>query len=256
MIRRLLGAALLVVLLASCRLEVHVGLDVESDGSGEVTVGVSLDDDAVRRAGGNLDERIEVDDLVATGWTVTGPAKEDDGLTWIRASKPFGTPEEAGAVMAEINGPDGPFRDFEVTKERSFATTTWQFAGTVDFQRGLEAFSDPALAAALGGQPLGETVEQIEQRLGDSLERLVGIEVAVRLPGKITSNAPLEASNGARWEPGLADPEPAHLRASGRERNMAALAWAATAVVAGLLFVLVVFRRVWRGRTPRERIAT
>ena len=100
----------------------------------------------------------------------------------------------------------------------------------------------------LAGQPLGETVEQIEQRLGDSLERLVGIEVAVRLPGKITSNAPLEASNGARWEPGLADPEPAHLRASGRERNMAALAWAATAVVAGVLFVVSIVLAVRQRR--------
>ena len=237
-IRRLVGSALLVVLLASCRLEIHVGLDVESDGSGSVSVGVSLDDDAVRRAGGNLEERIEVDDLVATGWTITGPRKEDDGLTWIRASKPFATPEEAGAVVAEINGPDGPFRDFTVRRTRSFARTVWRFEGTVDFRQGLEAFSDADLAAALEGQPLGESVEQIEQRLGDSLDRLVGVEVAVRLPGKVTSNAPLEASNGARWQPGLADAEPAELRASGRERNMAALAWAAAAVIAGVGFVV------------------
>lgn len=246
--RRLLLGALLVVALAGCRLEVHVGVDVEDDGSGSVTVAVALDEDAVRRAGGNLAERIEVDDLVATGWTITGPREEDDGKTWIRASKPFGTPEEAALVVAEINGPDGPFRDFRITRERSFARTDWRFEGTVDFRRGLEAFSDEDLAAALEGQPLGESVEQIEERLGATLDRLIGVEVAVRLPGSISSNAPLEADNGARWQPGISDPEPSHLRASGRERNTAALALAGVAVLASVLLVVWVVLTVARRR--------
>jgi hypothetical protein len=237
---------------AGCRLEVHVGVDVESDGTGEITVAVSLDEDAVRRAGGDLEDRIEVDDLVATGWTVEGPRREEDGLTWIRASKPFGTPEEAGVVMAEINGPDGPFRDFRVSRERSFARTDWRFEGTVDFRRGIEAFSDPDLAAALEGQPLGESVQQIEERLGATIDRLIGIEVTVFLPGSMSSNAPLEADNAVQWRPGVTDPEPAQLRATGRERNLAALAWVAVAVLAFVALVVLVVSRVARARrAPR-----
>jgi hypothetical protein len=252
-VRRAALAALLLFVLGACRLEVHVGVTVEGDGSGAVTVAVSLDEDAVRRAGGNLEERIEVDDLVATGWTVEGPREEEDGLTWIRASKPFGTPEEAGRVMAEINGPDGPFRDFRVTRERSFARTDWTFEGTVDFRRGIEAFSDPELAAALDGQPLGESVQQIEERLDATIDRLVGIEVTVFLPGSMSSNAPLEADNAVQWQPGVTDTEPAQLRATGRERNVWALVWVAVAVVAGLaLIVLVVSRRARPGQAPRE----
>ena len=50
---------------------------------------------------------------------MTGPTKQADGYTWVRASKPFADPAQAAAVMNEVNGPDGAFRDWKVTQSSS-----------------------------------------------------------------------------------------------------------------------------------------
>ena len=93
-LRRLL--VVLVVLVASaCQIRTEVTLDVEEDGSGVVGVAVALDDAAVQEVPG-LEQELRLDDLEAASWTVSGPTIEADGLTWIRVSKPFGTPAEAG----------------------------------------------------------------------------------------------------------------------------------------------------------------
>jgi hypothetical protein len=243
---RLPLAAALLLLATGCRLDVRVGLDVEDDGSGKVTVSAGLDDDALTRIG-NLERQLEVDDLKAAGWTVTGPAKDaDDDLTWVRATKPFATPAEAAAVMAEINGDRGPFRDFELRKSRSFARTTWRFTGRFDFGEGLAAFSDEQLTQALDGEPLGQSVEEIEAQLGAAIDRLVGIQVAVRLPGDISSNAPTEADNGAVWDLSVRDARGADLEATGRDLNRPALAWAVAALLCGIALVGVLIVRVAR----------
>ena len=114
-------------------------------------------------------------------------------------TKPFGTPDEAAEIMQEVNGDRGPFRSFEVVKRTSFARTTWDFSGDYDFGAGLAAFSDEELTQALDGQPVGQSVEEIEKQLGAAIDRLVGIQVVVRLPGDVSSNAPLETDNGAVW---------------------------------------------------------
>ena len=122
---------------------------------------------------------------------------------WIRASKPFATPPEAAAVLAEVAG--GPFHDFQLERDRSFARTTFRFSGTVDFSAGLESFSDPELTAALDGEALGQDIAAIEEQFGGALDRLVQVRVAVRLPGAVSSNAPGKADNGAVWEPRLSE---------------------------------------------------
>jgi hypothetical protein len=243
----------LVVVLAGCQLRVHIGITVKDDGSGTVAVGVGLDEDALKRAGA-----LELDDLLATGWTVTGPTVEADGLHWVRATKPFANPHEAGEVAAEIAAKGGPFKDFAVVRDQGFATTRYRFTGTVDFTAGLETFGDKDLAGQLDGEPLGESIAAIEKRLGDSIDRLVQVEVAVRLPGAVTSNAPLQADNGAKWKPGIGDGA-VHLEAQGDRRNIAVLIWSAIAVAAGIgLLVLLIVRVVrWRRRRRRQaRAAT
>ena len=250
---RLLLAAALLVLATGCRLDVRVGLDVEDDGSGEVTVAAGLDDDALNRVG-NLERQLKVGDLEDAGWTVTGPTKDpDDGLSWVRATKPFATPAEAAAVMAEINGDQGPFRDFELRKSRSFARTKWTFTGRFDFGEGLAAFSDEELTQALDGEPLGQSVEEVEAQLGAAIDRLVGIQVAVRLPGDISSNASTEADNGAVWDLSLSEAGGTELEATGRDLNRAALAWAIAALLCGIALVVLLIVRI--ARRPRRRSA-
>src|SRR5688572_31113088 len=113
------GLPLLVVLLAwatsACQVSLTAGVDVNRDGTGRVLAGVGLDDEAVREVG-DLATVLRLDDIRAAGWQVDAPRKEDDGLTWLRASKPFADPQQVPAILAELNGPAGPFRDFSVTR--------------------------------------------------------------------------------------------------------------------------------------------
>ena len=87
----MLLAVIVVAVLAGCQARVTVDTRVNSDGSGTVTVGVGLDDEAMAQVG-DLGAQLRVDDLRSSGWTVTGPAREDDGTTWVRASKGFADP--------------------------------------------------------------------------------------------------------------------------------------------------------------------
>lgn len=250
MIRRLLLTLAAVGVLAACEVRTEIAVDVDDDGSGVVTVAVGLDPDAVDRFPG-LEQELRLDDLGATGWEITGPTLEADGFTWIRGSKPFARPEEAGAVLAEVAGADGPFRDFVVERDRSFARTTYRFAGVVDFTGGLERFGDDALAAALDGEPLGEDVSAIEERVGAAIDEAFTFRVAVRLPGDITSsNAPTEADNGAVWEPSLSEAGPVELVAESETTRTGSIVLVAVAVVAGVAAVAVLVSS--RGR-PRRR---
>jgi len=225
--------ALLVALLAlaGCKTEAVLEVQVDPDGGGAVYVAVALDAEAAARSvlyetrGGRP---LPVDDLVAAGWTVTGPSEEADGRIWIRAEKPFSQLDQLGSVVAEVAGPDGPFRDFVVERSSSFGERSWRFSGTVDLGRGLAGFSDDGVAAVFGGEPLGQPAKVYAAQFGIPLEDAVTFDVVVDLPGD------LDAHNGAIGPAGRAaattavasggetDPAPGTARAA--ERG-AAVVW-------------------------------
>ena len=105
-------------------------IDVAENGSGTVTVGVSLDR-AAADALGDLVNQIDLEDLALAGWSVSGPAREADNLLWVRATKPFGNAEELPSILAEIAGP-GVFQDVDLRQRSEFAEQTWELAGEVD----------------------------------------------------------------------------------------------------------------------------
>jgi hypothetical protein len=242
---RLLALVVLVVFAASaCRVRTEVGVDVNEDGSGTVTIRVGLDDDAIATNPG-YEQALRIDDLRATGWTVTGPAKEADGFTYVQVTKPFANPDEATEIFTEVSGDTGPFRDFRITRSRSFARTSTRFDGTVDFTGGgLEKFADSELAAQLDGKPLGDDIAAIEARLGEKLDQVFQFKVAVRLPGDVTSNAPGRALNGAVWAPKLSDPGPTVLTASGRSWRTGTLVGTGVAALAAFVLLLVLLIRL------------
>jgi hypothetical protein len=252
--RGLLLGALVCLLASACRLELDVNVEVAEDGSGTVEVVVGVDRDGIERIGGDLDAVLAVDDLADAGWTVEEPDEEDDGYTRVRFRKPFDDPSEAAVIFGEIAGEDGPFQDFAVSRKSSFARTEWGFTGRVDFRGGLEAFGDDELAAELDGQPLGQTVEEIEAQLGEALSRIIQVRVGVRLPGDITSNATTKAGNGAVWQVGFGDGT-IDMEASGEEQRTASLVGigVAAACLAILLFyglVRLAMRSSHRRDTP------
>ncbi|MDQ3640396.1 MAG: hypothetical protein M3450_02710 [Actinomycetota bacterium] len=202
--RRLLP--LLVALLAwagtACQVTVAAGVDVARNGTGRVTAGLGLDADALEEVGDPA-TALRLDDVRQAGWQVDPPRREDDGLTWIRAFKAFSDPDQVPAILAELNGPDGPFRDFRVVRTKSLTRARTTFTGTLDLSPGLAGLSDPELAAAMGDVPLGLDVDGLRARFGDKLGDTVKVRVTAGLPGEVDTNAPATDGGRALWAPEL-----------------------------------------------------
>jgi putative hydrolase of the HAD superfamily len=243
-LRRALYALLLaaVAILSACQVDTVVDVALRDDGSGTVTVSVGLDDEALERVP-DLEANLRASDLDAAGWTVAGPDKEDDGLTWVRASKPFDTPEEGVAVLEEVTGPAGVLRDIELERDRSFAQTDYRISATADFSEGLAAFSDDQLTELLG-DPLGGNIAAIERETGAPATDQVSFVLRADLPGAEPKSFEIEVT----------DPEPQQVTASSTSTNWMARGWALAAAALLVLLVVSVVTVLVRGRRRRRRL--
>ena len=247
--RRLVAlAAVLLVLLTGCNVDVHVDVVVADDGSGEVRVAAALDEAAADRVP-QLADQLEVADLVATGWSVTGPAVEGDGRTWLRAAKPFASVEAASAVLDEVSGAEGPFGDLAVRRAPSLLQDRWHVDGTVDLTDGLAAFSDEGLRARLDGTDVGLSDEELAAEAGVPLEEAVTFSVAVDLPGEVRSNGE-DGPSRAVWRPVLG--QALDVTATGSRLNTTVAVLLGVAATAAVALVLLLARR-WRRRGPSGR---
>jgi hypothetical protein len=188
----------LAVLLSACTLDLDVNVAVQPDGSGSVEVTATLDAGALQRIGGDLSSVLDLDGLRADGWTVDGPTPTDDGGVTVHLRQPFDSPEQADEVFADLAGPgtSSPFRGLHVERDSSTFRTRWRFGGAVDLDRGV---SLPGVTPSADGQPLPTDLQGLEDRLGESLDRLLRLRIGVRLPGSVRSNATTKADNGAVW---------------------------------------------------------
>lgn len=246
-IRRALLAVLIALVAAGCQVRTVVTVTVEDDGSGTVEVAVGLDAEALAKVPdldgdgtgdtADLAGLVRAEDLATAGWTLSEPTAEPDGdgFVWMTATKPFGTPEEAESVLAEITGPEGGLRDMEVERTTSFGRTSYRFAGMADLSGGLEAFGDEGLAVALAGEPLGEDAAAIEQRLGKPLSEMVLLTVRVELPGGTSKS----------WSPTLGDSQPVTMSAESQitDRLVFGLAAVAVSCLVALAVILLNRRR-------------
>ncbi len=157
-------------------MKVAVDTKVAKDGSGTVTVGVGLDDKALARSG-DLDSQVKVDDLAAAGWTVTKAKKEPDGLTWLRASKPFANVDELNAVMAEVTAANSMFHSYSFERTEDSSQITYRLKGTVDPTKGVSQFSDPELAAKLNNDAFGGWIPAIEAAEGKPVADMVTFDI-------------------------------------------------------------------------------
>ena len=172
------------LVLVGCQADATLRVDVKGDGSGTVLASVNMD---AATAGRTVlfDNIVVLDDLRSSGWAVSGPSLEPDGKYWIRLSKGFIRPEEVADLVGEVGGPDGPFQNFSLARDRSFAKRSWTFKGTVDLRRGLATFSDEEVAK-LVGSPLGQRPEDMAAENGGSpIETAVKVAVEVHLPGEL-----------------------------------------------------------------------
>jgi putative hydrolase of the HAD superfamily len=247
-LRRLVLLLVACVALTSCRVDGTIDVDVRSDGAGTVRVAVAFDDDAAARVP-DLAGQLRVDDLTAAGWTVTGPAKEPDGRTVVRAEKAFATADQLPAVLAEVTG---TLQDVRLERTRSFGRTQWTFTGTVDLSGGAAAFSDAQLAALLGGLPLGQDVAALEHETGGTLAADTSLGLAVTLPGDVSGNATTIDGRTGRWTFRLDQPPGTGLELHGTQRSRAASIWAGVALAAAGSLVLLALVRILRGGRRRR----
>ena len=80
--RLLLVVVATFVLLAGCKVDTTLTIDVHDNGGGSVRIRVALDADAVQNAqagGGRLEDRVRLGDLQAAGWTVSPWRRARDG---------------------------------------------------------------------------------------------------------------------------------------------------------------------------------
>jgi hypothetical protein len=238
-VRRLALVAAAFVLLTGCKLSIAVGVDAHSDGSGVVRAVVTLDKEAADRLA-NSGGRLEAGDLKKAGWTVTGPTKQRDGGATLVATKPFATPAELGPVIDEVAGSRHPLGKFTLVRHRSFARTRMTFSGVVDLSGGVKAFGDDRLKEQTGAD-IGLDLVELERQAGVALNRFFSVQVAVRLPGSVSANAPSKAGNGAVWRPKLG--ERAELTAAASQLDTRKVGLLGLAGASGIaLIALLVFR--------------
>lgn len=236
---------------AACEVRTELNITVADDGSGTLEVALGLDEDALERRP-DIFEQLDLSDLEGTGWEIGAPT-EEGGVTWLTVRHDFGAPEELGPLVAQVAGAGGPLRDFRLVRDDEFAETRYRFSGTVDFTAGAPALaSDPELADALGADP----IELLEERLGTAIDELVDVQVAVRLPGDVESNAPTQASNGAVWQPSIVERQAVELQATSTLARTERWIWLGVAVAAGFALLLSVLIRVARWRRRRTAPAS
>jgi hypothetical protein len=184
--------------LAGCRVETTVRVDVEDDGSGEVFVVIDLDADAVRAAeagGGTLEARVPLADLQAAGWQVGAWERAEDGSAKLSASHPFAQPDEVQGIVAQISGPNGPL-ELELTRDESFYAKKFELQGVADLTQITGVAGDQELVDRLTAE--GVDVAALDPRLLTQLDQSYLLKVAARLPGAGTKE--YEVPPGERVE--------------------------------------------------------
>lgn len=183
----LIAAAIgLIVSMGACRVDVAIDVDVNSDGSGTLTADLTLDREAVKALAGDVEERLEVDDLREAGWSVViagvKSAEVKSGGARVTARRSFAGPVQLATLVRELSGEQGPLREVSLERDRSILRGRYRFKAAVDL-RGAETgiAGDSQLAATL--RSAGVDQAQLEELLRSRLAEGMTVRVGVDLPG-------------------------------------------------------------------------
>ncbi|HXY92979.1 MAG TPA: hypothetical protein VEP49_10920 [Acidimicrobiia bacterium] len=235
----------LVAVLAGCKVDTAVTVDMHEDGSGVVTVRATLDAEAVQDAevgGAKLEDRVRLGDLTAAGWKVSPWVRSGAGSAQIELSKPFETPAQVAPIINEISGPNGPLRDFSASRDRGAASTKYAVRGALDLAAiGTGVTGDQDLVNALTNQQVD--VGAIDQSLLAELRDSVTVSVVVKLPDGSTTT--VDGVPGKRL--------PVDASASVLDTRRVVLLGIAVVLVVLAVVVLLIGRRRRRARAPIPR---
>lgn len=240
--RRLLVVVVACVLLAGCKIDTTLTIDVHDDGSGSVRVRVALDADAVQNAqagGGMLEDRVRLGDLRAAGWRVTPWRRAPDGSATVSLRKDFGNAGDLAGVVAELSGKDGPLPGVALERNRGFLSTEYKITGDADLSRLTAGIADdPEVVAQLTGQRVD--LAQIDQRLAQQINDAFRLRIRFVLPGGETEAQP---------KPG----KKVSLATSTSQFDTTRALLLAGAIVLGALGVVLLVRGELRRRRQRRR---
>jgi hypothetical protein len=183
-----LTAVLALVLLAGCRVDATVEIDV-TGGGGAVTARFRLDREAVAILGGAVGGGAQTSDLEQTGWEISPVVDRPDGGAEIEARKAFHRPSDLGVVIEELAGPEGPLRGFRLDRDRSLTKARYRVRGRVDLGVG------GAAATGLGNSPdlparlrsAGIDPGRVEELLAGRAAEGFALRLVVELPGETGS---------------------------------------------------------------------
>ena len=242
-----------VLVLSSCRVDSTISLTVERDGSGTLDLLVVADDNIVKQVP-RLSTDLDFSDMVAAGWKVTGPESTEGGGLRILLTHAFENETQATALLTQINGNRGPFRDVRITREGKSRDSVWKLSGRLEVTGGLQAFADDQLLQVVGATPYEDTVKEAGLDLG----KAISLQVNARLPGKIQSTTGLNQDGLLTWRVAT-DGTPVDLSTTTNEVDVAGTLGGILSFVARALLVLWlglmgwVGFRVWRRQSRRPR---
>ena len=141
--------------LCSCQVNTVVTLDVGQNGAGVVTVNMIADSEVLAKAP-NLADDLRFDDATTAGWVVTRPNKTVDGGLQVSLTHTFDNAEQAGALLTQLSGEFGPFKQMSLTRSGKDTDSTFKLDGSLQADGGLSAFADARLLNTIGGAPFAE----------------------------------------------------------------------------------------------------
>jgi hypothetical protein len=194
LVRLLLALAGLVALTA-CQLDASVELVIDADGTGTLTVTAVADAEVVEAAPG-LAEDLRLDDAVAAGWIVEGPAETEEGGLRLVLQHPVTSAAEATNLLRSL-GP--PFAGMELARDVSAdgRTVTTTLSGQLVLDGGWDAFADGDLLAAVGGTPFATELAAA----GASPAESMTVTFRAALPGDVDDRSTGRAVDGGReWQ--------------------------------------------------------
>ena len=183
-----------VVLLSSCQLDIAVDVAVEPDGTGTITVVTSADAEIVERVPTVADELV-LDDIIAAGWSVNGPAPTPDGGLIVTMTHDFESAAEATNLLRSL-GP--PFNAIKLGRGTNGDITTNQIGGRLGLPDGFESFADDDLVVAVGSVPFADEIAAS----GATPETAISATIRARLPGDLVTsetNATVLPDGSLEW---------------------------------------------------------
>jgi len=254
-VRRAALAAVFVLLFGGCHLDATIGVRVNEHGAGEVRARFELDRELMRTLadlGKPVAQQPRVGDLARAGWRVQPLRTDKSGAATLELSKPFGNPQEFRAVMNELSGPDGPFRDFRLSRHRSGLSTRTSLRGDVVLQgQQTGVVGDADLQQRL--REAGVDTNDVQTALQNASTRVITVHVAAVLPGSLDDNAPQHVGGKPIWTPKIG--QKIHLVAIATKTNWQRPVLGGAAALLLLLAVIVVLRP-WRWRKGRRGSAS